>query len=295
MNQWSGKSKGTILGYQIFVNCIKKLGIRAAYSVLVFVAFYYFVAYPTSFKAMFSYFKNRQNFPFLKAVFAVYKSYFVFGQVLIDKVAISAGLRNKFTFDFDGIDILKQLLSEKKGGILISAHIGNFEIAEKFFAEIDLNSQIHIVTVDQEHSVIKEYLESLHTDKPNVQFIYVKEDMSHIFEINNALTNNDLICFTGDRYFGNTKTMEGKLLDAEALFPAGTFMLASRLKAPVAFVYVMKESNLHYHLYTRRAPDFKHRDAQAVLNAYTESVENMLKKYPYQWFNYFDFWKKINH
>lgn len=295
MNQWSGKSKGTILGYQIFANCIKKLGIRAAYSVLVFVAFYYFVAYPTSFKAMFSYFKNRQNFPFLKAVFAVYKSYFVFGQVLIDKVAISAGLRNKFTFDFDGIDILKQLLSEKKGGILISAHIGNFEIAEKFFAEIDLNSQIHIVTVDQEHSVIKEYLESLHTDKPNVQFIYVKEDMSHIFEINNALTNNDLICFTGDRYFGNTKTMEGKLLDAEALFPAGTFMLASRLKAPVAFVYVMKESNLHYHLYTRRAPDFKHRDAQAVLNAYTESVENMLKKYPYQWFNYFDFWKKINH
>lgn len=295
MNQWSGKSKGTILGYQIFVNCIKKLGIRAAYSVLVFVAFYYFVAYPTSFKAMFSYFKNRQNFPFLKAVFAVYKSYFVFGQVLIDKVAISAGLRNKFTFDFDGIDILKQLLSEKKGGILISAHIGNFEIAEKFFAEIDLNSQIHIVTVDQEHSVIKEYLESLHTDKPNVQFIYVKEDMSHIFEINNALTNNDLICFTGDRYFGNTKTMEGKLLDAEALFPAGTFMLASRLKAPVAFVYVMKEPNLHYHLYTRRAPDFKHRDAQAVLNAYTESVENMLIKYPYQWFNYFDFWKKINH
>lgn len=295
MNQWSGKSKGTILGYQIFVNCIKKLGIRAAYSVLVFVAFYYFVAYPTSFKAMFSYFKNRQNFLFLKAVFAVYKSYFVFGQVLIDKVAISAGLRNKFTFDFDGIDILKQLLSEKKGGILISAHIGNFEIAEKFFAEIDLNSQIHIVTVDQEHSVIKEYLESLHTDKPNVQFIYVKEDMSHIFEINNALTNNDLICFTGDRYFGNTKTMEGKLLDAEALFPAGTFMLASRLKAPVAFVYVMKEPNLHYHLYTRRAPDFKHRDAQAVLNAYTESVENMLIKYPYQWFNYFDFWKKINH
>ena len=53
----------------------------------------------------------------------------------------------------------------------------------------------------------------------------------------------------------------------------------------------MNKKNLHYHLYTRRAPDFKHRDAQAVLNAYTESVENMLKKYPYQWFNYFDFWK----
>ena len=82
MTQWSGKSKGTILGYKIFVYCIKKLGIRAAYSVLVFVAFYYFVAYPTSFKAMFSYFRHRQQFSFFKAVLAVYKSYFTFGQVL---------------------------------------------------------------------------------------------------------------------------------------------------------------------------------------------------------------------
>lgn len=291
MTQWSGKSKGTILGYKIFVYCIKKLGIRAAYSVLVFVAFYYFVAYPTSFKAMFSYFRDRQQFSFFKAVVAVYKSYFTFGQVLIDKIAISAGLRSKFTFDFDGIDILKQLLSEGKGGILISAHIGNFEIAEKFFADIDFNCQIHIVTVDQEHSVIKQYLESIIDEKPNVQFIYVKEDMSHIFEINDALSKNHLICFTGDRYFEHSKTMQAELLGKEAHFPAGTFMLASRLKTAVAYVYVMKEANLHYHLYTRRAPEFNHRDAQAVLNSYTDSVSQMLKKYPYQWFNYFDFWK----
>lgn len=292
MSRWDGKSKGTLAGYKIFVYCIKKLGIRSAYSVLVLVAFYYFIAYPVSFRAMFYYFRNRQQFSFFKAFFAVYRSYFVFGQTLIDKVAISAGLRNKFTFDFDGIDILKQLLSEKRGGILISAHIGNFEIAEKFFAEIDLESQIHIVTVDSERSVIKEYLESLNKDKPNVSFIYIKEDLSHIFEINDALSKNHLICFTGDRYFEHTKTMKAPLLGKEALFPAGTFLIASRLKAPIAFVYVMKESNLHYHLYTRRAPEIKHRDAQAVLQAYTQSVEMMLKRYPYQWFNYYDFWNR---
>ena len=291
MNQWNGKSKGNLLGYKIFVFCIKKLGIRVAYSVLVFVAFYYFVANPASFKAMFYYFHKRQQFSRFKAFLAVYKSYFTFGQTIIDKVAISAGLHNKFTFDFDGVDILKQLLTEQKGGILISAHIGNFEIAEKFFAEIDLNAHIHIVTVDQERSVIKEYLESVSNNQSNVRFIYVKEDLSHIFEINEALSKNHLICFTGDRYFGHSKTMKAELLGKEALFPAGTFMLTSRLKAPVAFVYVMKEPNLHYHLYTRRAPEFKHRDAQSVLDAYTQNVSKMLKKYPYQWFNYFDFWK----
>lgn len=289
MSQWDGKSKGNLLGYKIFVFFIKKLGVKAAYSILIFVAFYYFIAYPKSFRDIFYYFKNRQQFSYFKSILAVYKSYFVFGQILIDKVAISAGMRDKFTYDFDGISVLKQLLSEKKGGILISAHIGNFEIAEKFFAEIDFNCEINIVTTDQEHSIIKSYLESI-AQKSNMKFIFVKDDMSHIFNINEALSKNELICFTGDRYFEGSKTLNANFLGEEAIFPAGPFVIASRLKVPVAFVYVMKEPNLHYHLYTRRSAEFKQRDAQAVLDNYTKSVSEILKDYPYQWFNYFDFW-----
>ena len=85
----------------------------------------------------------------------VFRSYYTFGQTIIDKIAISAGLRNKFTYKFEGEEILFKLLDEKKGGVLISAHIGNFEIAEHFFGEIDLNCQINLVTTDNEHSVIK--------------------------------------------------------------------------------------------------------------------------------------------
>ncbi|MVZ62547.1 lipid A biosynthesis acyltransferase [Sphingobacterium humi] len=294
MSQWDGQSKGTLLGYQIFVGIIKKLGVRAAYGLLVFVAFYYVIAYPRMGKAMFYYFRHRQQFPYFKALIALYRSYFVFGQVLIDKFAIFGGLRNRFTFDFDGIDILKQLLAEKKGGILISGHIGNFEIAEKFFADIDFNQQIHIVAADQERNVIKSYFASISKEPSTTNFIYIKEDMSHIFEINAALARNELVCLTGDRYFDQAKTLSAALLGEEALFPAGTFMLASRLQAPIAFVYVMKEPNLHYHLYTRRAPQIKHRDAAALLNAYTQSMDQMLKKYPYQWFNFFAFWKIKN-
>ncbi len=116
--------------------------------------------------------------------------------------------------------------------------------------------------------------------------------MSHIFEINAALARNELVCFTGDRYFEGVKSLTEKLLGEEAKFPAGPFLIASRLKVPVVFVYVMKEPNLHYHLYTREAK-VSHRDEKALLKEYTESVESMVKKYPLQWFNYFDFWDKI--
>ncbi|UYW01009.1 lipid A biosynthesis acyltransferase [Flavobacterium agricola] len=288
MAQWSGKSKGTVLGYKIFVYCIKNLGIKAAYTVLVFVAFYYVLTSWKSNGAIYDYLKNKQKFSTFKAFFGVYKSYFTFGQVLIDKVAINAGLRHKFTYDFDGISILKNLLAQKKGGVLISAHVGNFEIAEHFFADIDFECQINLVTSDLEHSAIKNYLDSL-GKKSAVKFIIIKEDLSHIFEINHALSNNELICFTGDRYFEGTKVLENDLLGANAKFAAGPFLIASRLKVPVAFVYVMKEPNLHYHLYTREA-QFKQRDAQALLQEYCTSVASVVKKYPYQWFNFFKFW-----
>ncbi|PRD53952.1 lipid A biosynthesis acyltransferase [Sphingobacterium gobiense] len=290
MSQWDGKSKGTVLGYRIFVFLIKKLGVRAAYSLLVFVAFYYFLFSPISFRAIYYYLRQRQGYGAWKAFWKVYQTYFVFGQTIIDKVAISSGLRDRFTYEFDGIDILKEVLTNKNGGVLISAHVGNFEIADKFFADIDLDLQINLVTVDQERTIIKEYIESI-SEKPGVKFIHIQEDMSHVFAINEALSNNELICFTGDRYFDGTKTLTAPLLGKEAYFPAGPFRIASRLAAPVIFVYVMREPGLRYHLYARRALDVKQRDPHSFLAAYTNSVERILQKYPLQWFNFFDFWK----
>ncbi|MDQ1097934.1 MULTISPECIES: LpxL/LpxP family acyltransferase [Chryseobacterium] len=294
MNKWKGKSKGNIAGYKIFVWCIRNIGIRSSYFVLYFVAAYYFLFLKKSSRSIRYYFHHRLHYSPFKAKWSVFKSYFTFGTVLIDKTAISAGLRDKFTYEFDGIENLRNLLAAKKGGILISAHIGNFEIAEHFFADIDFDCQINLVTTDQEVTAIKEYLDSVAVRKSNTKFIYVKDDMSHIFEINDALARNELICFTGDRYFEGSKYLEGELLGKSARFPAGPFLIASRLAVPVVYVYVMKEDNLHYHLYARMAENVKKRDAQGLLNSYTGNLEAMIRKYPLQWFNYFDFWDDID-
>lgn len=288
---WEGKSKGTVLGYKIFVFFIKNFGVKSAYFILYFVALYFVIFSRKGTNSAMYYFNKRLGFTKFKSHIKAFQNNFIFGQTIIDKVAIASGMRDTFTYEFDGIDKLKELLAQGKGGVLISAHVGNFEIAEFFFKEIDINSQINIVTVDNERNEIKKYLESV-TGKPNTKFIYIKEDMSHIFDINNALSNNELVCFTGDRYFESTKYLTADLLGKKAKFPAGPFSIASRLRVPVAFVYVMKETSKHYHLYTRMATA-KHRDAQGLLENYTQSIENILKKYPLQWFNYFDFWNDM--
>lgn len=286
MAKWEGKSKGTVFGYRVFIFLIKHIGINVAYSLLFFVALYYFFFTPKQTRAIYRYFRDRQGYSRLKSLISAFQNYFVFGQTIIDKVAINAGLAHRYTYEFDGIDNIQQLARNESAGILISAHVGNFEVSQYFMDEFD--KKIHLVTTDEERQAIKSYLSSI-MSKPKTNFITIQEDLSHIFEINNVIGDKGMICFTGDRFKPNTKTLQESLLGASAQFPSGPFLISSRLSTPVLFVYVMRERNKHYHLYAREAM-FNNRDAQSLLRAYTASIEEILAKYPLQWFNYYDFW-----
>ena len=288
MAEWEGKSVGPETGYKIFIYLIKKAGINTAYFLLAFVSFYYFAFNQKQTRFIYRYFREKRRNSVLKSLINSYRNNFIFGQTLIDKVAIAAGLEDKFTYEFDGVENIHQLAKNESAGIMISAHIGNFELAQHFMHGFE--KKIHLVTTDEERAAIKSLLNSVMA-KPKVEFIIVKDDMSHIFDIHKTIEEQEIICFTGDRFFPGTKTLEADCLGETAKFPAGPFLLSSRLNTPVLFVYVMRERNRHYHLYARKA-EFKNRDAQSLLESYTQSMEKILEKYPLQWFNYYDFWKK---
>ncbi|WP_149274433.1 LpxL/LpxP family acyltransferase [Pareuzebyella sediminis] len=288
--EWEGKSRGTVLGYRIFIFFIKKLGLDFSYFFLHFVVLYFCFFSLSSSRAIFYYFHKRRHYGKLKSLLSIYRSYYSFGQTLIDKAAISSGLRNRFSYTFDGIENIKNLLDKNKGGILVSAHVGNFEVAQFFLEEVNAVSKISIITWDREHEEIKAYLETV-TSKSSISFIRIQEDLSHIFEIHSALSNGELVCFTGDRHIEGAKFLEHSLMGETAKFPLGPFLLASRLNFPVLFVYVMKESKKKYHLYARTTK-VKRGDAQGLLKAYVDNLEWILDKYPFQWFNYFNFWGK---
>ena len=55
-----------------------------------------------------------------------------------------------------------------------------------------------MVVTDHEHKNIKNYLESV-TGKTKLNLIVVKEDLSHLFHIKEALNNNELLVFAADR------------------------------------------------------------------------------------------------
>jgi predicted LPLAT superfamily acyltransferase len=203
-----------------------------------------------------------------------------------------AGVQNRFTFSFDGEEYLMDMIREGRGGLLISAHLGNWEIAG--FLLKRLETKINIVMYDAEHQKIKEGLEKF-TGGRNANIIVVKDDLSHIYAMHDALDRNELVCMHADRFVAGAKTISLAFLGEAARFPAGPFQVASMFKVPVSFTYAIKQGSLHYALSATR-PRIPSREEgrfgyESLARAYVDSLEEKARQYPEQWYNYYHFWK----
>ncbi|MBX7182357.1 MAG: lipid A biosynthesis acyltransferase [Bacteroidia bacterium] len=289
MAEWQGKTRGGLLGYQIFVWLLKRFGLNAAYLLLYFVAFYFIPFAPKATKALFQFYRTRLGYGLFATCISIYRNYYAFGQSLIDRVAIKSGISKKFSYYHDGDENLSALVKEGKGGFLISAHIGNWDIAGFFMKR--LNGKINIVMYDEEHNQIKEYLKSV-GETSSVNIIPIKDDFSHIIAIKNALSEGELITMHGDRFREGNRTIKLKFLGEDAFFPQGPFLLATKFKVPVSFVFCVKESKYHYHLFATPGKVFS--SVEELSSVYSLGLEEKIRKYPMHWNNYYDFWKNPN-
>ena len=290
MSSWQGKSQASVTGYQIFGFFIKRLGVRAAYFILLFVALYYFLFSPKSSAPIIYFYRQRLKFPALKAFRLLYVNYFRFGQTLIDKFAILAGQQASFTFDLDGEEHLAAMVAGGQGGILLSGHAGNWEAAAQLLDR--LNVRVNLVMYDGEDANIKQYLQGAAQKKFEV--IFIKNDLSHVFKINAALADNELVCLHADRFLPGSPTLTANFLGAPARFPEGPFLLALKFRAPVTFVYAFKETATHYQLSATPSRRFNSRQGdsvQTIADGFIDSLENKVRRYPTQWFNYYNFWE----
>ena len=292
MPSWQGKSQGTTTGYRIFVQTLRIFGLWPAYLLLRCVAAWYLLVPRPSTTTAFRFYRHRMNMPTLRAIWFVYRNYYAFGQSILDRLVVMSGMPNRFSFDFDGETYLHEMVRRGKGGLLLSAHIGNWEIAGHLLQRI--NTKIHIVMFDGEHERIKEYLANV-TGGRNVDIIVIRNDLSHVYAITEALRNNGLVCMHADRFVGDHKTFSRDFLGSPARFPAGPFLLAAGFRVPFSFVFAMKETPRHYHFFATPLEDnfegAKQAMAERWASSFVTEMEQKVRAWPEQWYNFYDFWK----
>lgn len=293
MTTWKGQTRGGVAGYRFFIFILKYLGIKFTYFFLNFVVTYFVLFSAKSRKPIYYYFNTILGFNALKSYRYVYKNNYKLGQVLIDKVALLAGYSDQFTFDFEGEEHIREMAANG-GGLLIGAHLGNWEIAGQLLDRID--TKVHILMLEAEHEKIKGMLDNVMT-KRSMHIIPIKDDFSYLFLIKEALQNNEIVAMHGDRFLAGSKTVIKNFLGRKAKFPEGPFYLSVKYKKPVIFVSAVKETNSHYHFFATN-PYYNTNDGvtkkeriSKLLDLYISELEKTLKYYPEQWFNYYYFWE----
>ena len=241
------------------------------------------------YKAMYRLFRDKFGYGVWKSFGNVYINHFRFGQVILDRFGVYAG--KKYHFLAEGQEIMDELEKQKEGFVMLSSHVGNYEIAG--YSLKPKSKRFNALVYAGETATVMENRRRL-LSQNNMSLILVKEDLSHLFELNAAIENGEIVSMPADRVFGSQKYVECDFFGKKAHFPMGAFALAAQKNVSVLAVFVMKEGMRTYHAYVREVQcdrQLKMREQIGQLaQDYASKIEEIVRKYPTQWFNYFDFW-----
>lgn len=291
--QWSGKTAGGDFGQKFLFSVLKHIKVKYFYIVLYPIIPFCILFARKSNHAIFNYFHKILGYNKWAAFKGNVRNAFTFGRVVLDKFALLAGRSEQFQVEVSNAALFNQLLQQKKGFIMAGSHIGNFELLGHCLKQ-DIKP-INGIIFGGENKALQERRDATFAEN-HVKLIPVRPDMSHLFAIKNALDNGEIVTILSDRLFGSNKTKTVSFLHHDAEFPLSTFRLAAQLEVPVLSVFIMKEKGTRYkgYLIPLECQSIEGNStvkAEALLQQYVKSIEDILREYPEQWFNYYDFWQ----
>lgn len=148
MSSWKGKSKGTPLGYKIFIRLIQIFGVRTAYFFLRFPTTYYYLFAKETKHHLRTFYEKVPTLEKSEINRTIRRNFTYIGEAIVDKFAFLIGKQNKITYTNEGEERLKAFAEKGQALILISAHLGNWEIAGNFLKKVD--AEVNVVMFDGE-------------------------------------------------------------------------------------------------------------------------------------------------
>jgi len=290
--QWTGRTDGTPLMHRWLQASLRVLPLWMVYvPMATLVVPGYMLFAHKGYIAQYRFARKRLHHNPLRAFWNVYCNHCRFGQIIIDRFYFYAG--GKFKFDISNYDLYKKLSAASEGFVVLSSHVGNYELAG--YELKAKGKMLYALVFSGEGKEIMNNRNRLLVPN-NIRLIPIADDMSHLFQLSNALADNNIVSIHGDRVFGSPRAIKCRFFDSDAPFPLGPFTLATQRDVPVISVSVMKTGIKRYHIIIHGF-DVDHsvkRVSERAANLakdYAAHLEEIVRQYPTQWFNFYDFWQ----
>ncbi len=169
--------------------------------------------------------------------------------------------------------------------VSITAHVGNWELAGRLLAGRTTRTA-HVVVAMEEGLALERWVRR---DGDGVRFV----SRSHPFvslELIAALRRGDVVAVQGDRALGTRGDALIPFFGRPAPFPLGPFILAAAVGVPVVPAFCLLGADDRYAMTIASPITVKRGSEDDAARLWVDRLEDIVRRHPTQWFNFFDVW-----
>jgi lauroyl/myristoyl acyltransferase len=204
-------------------------------------------------------------------------------------------LRTIPRWEFEGRANFEALQAHDGGAILLTAHMGSYDLGAALFAELTTR-RIVMVRAPETDPDTREYEERVHEEKGvsglrvgfNTTANTTGSDLA--FDLLSAVQSGEIVAIQGDRVTPGVTSVETMLFGKRTLIPAGPFALSMASRAPIFPLFVMRRGRRRYCLLTcepivvtRTSRDRDH-DIRRGVDEWVLALEAAIRTGWQQWF-----------
>jgi lauroyl/myristoyl acyltransferase len=185
----------------------------------------------------------------------------------------------------EGQAVVDAALAEGRGAVVLTAHLGNWELAGRVLAWRH-RRPTHVVVAEEADPGVERFLRG---GPAPVRFVTLARPTAAV-ELVAALRRNEIVALQGDRALGSRGDVGVRFFGAEAPFPVGPFVLARAAGAPVVPAFCLLGRDRRYTISLGEPLRVRPGGERAALARWVAVLEDVVGRHPEQWFNFFDVW-----
>ena len=281
----------TLLKMMTFVSL--RLGRPVGRFILYFIALYFFLFAPTARRNSREYLRRALGRP--PTARDHFLQVFRFASIILDRLYLVNERYDLFDVTIEGEELMREQLSSGTGTFLMGAHIGSFEVMSAIGRRRP-GLRVAMAMYEENARKVSAMFKAL--NPAHKSEVIALGHLEAMLRIRVRLDDGLFVGSLGERTFGVRPGLLVDFLGRPALFPLGPMRAAAVLRRPVFFMLGLYRGGNRYHAVFEQLADFTEtrsgeRDAavEAAIRRYAALLEKYCHSDPYNWFNFFDFWR----
>ena len=303
---WTGiAERGSLRALRLICWIYGKFGRRAVMVLLTPIVAYFFVTGGDARRASMDYLRTLWATPNGRASLGepprwrhAFRHLYEFAENIVDSMIVWSGDGERIRIDEQGSEHLLELVREGRGGLLLSAHHGSSDMLRVLSKQTGI--VLNVLSFTRHAARINAFFDQLQPGLRMRLIHFEPGSISVALEIKAAIARGEFVGILGDRVWESERgrSVPIPFLGRSTRFPLGPFLLQATLGCPMLLSTCVRTGHGRYAASTELfAPATviprceRVQYAEALVHRYAAALERECARNPYQWFNFFDFWR----